>query len=91
MSAQTLKLQTSKLFFFQESLFLKANTLKNCRFYELILLDNKSTRIEHIKDDNGKVLYPSEFTSLYHPRTGVHPFLNTKKSHSFSNLNISIS
>ncbi|KAJ8422691.1 hypothetical protein Cgig2_023941 [Carnegiea gigantea] len=52
---QTLKHQTAMLFFSQESLFLEVDTLKNRRFYELIILDNKSTQIEHIKDDKGKV------------------------------------
>ncbi|KAJ8431289.1 hypothetical protein Cgig2_026265 [Carnegiea gigantea] len=60
---QTLKLQTSTPFLTQESPFLKADTLKNHRFYELILLDTKSTRMEHTKDDKGKVLY-SKFQIL---------------------------
>ncbi|KAJ8420358.1 hypothetical protein Cgig2_015320 [Carnegiea gigantea] len=60
---QTLKLQTLTLFFTKESLFLKADTLKNRRLYELILLDTKLARIEHIKDDKGKVLY-SKFSIL---------------------------
>ncbi|KAJ8427197.1 hypothetical protein Cgig2_029927 [Carnegiea gigantea] len=51
---QTLNLQISTLFFTQESMFPEANTLKNCRFYELILLDTKSARVQHIKGDKGK-------------------------------------
>ncbi|KAJ8438513.1 hypothetical protein Cgig2_032168 [Carnegiea gigantea] len=53
---QALKLQTSTLFFSQESLFLEADMLKDCRFYELIPLDTKSARMEHIKDDQRKLI-----------------------------------
>ncbi|KAJ8422239.1 hypothetical protein Cgig2_014960 [Carnegiea gigantea] len=56
-SLQTLKLKTLALFFSQQNLFLEVGTLKNCRFYVLILIDTKSARTEHIKDDKGKVLY----------------------------------
>ena len=53
---QTQKLHTLTLFFTQKSLLLEADTLKNRRSYELILFDTQSGRVEHIKDDQGKVL-----------------------------------
>lgn len=82
---QTLKLQTSTLFFTQESLFLEADTLKNRRFCELILLDTKSARIEHIKYDKGKVLY-SKFQIIkifVIQRMGLVPFWIGKISNPF--------
>ena len=79
--SQTLKLQTSTLFFSQESLFLEVNNLKNHCFYEHILIETKSTQTEQIKNDKGKVPYfKFRILKIYLAKELGQTLLNSKYS-----------
>ena len=68
----------------REKLCLEDDTLKNHRFFELILLDNKSTWIEHIKDHKGKVHYSkSRMLKTYSAKNGAKPHSNNKSGLTF--------
>ena len=89
---QTVKLQTSTLFFTQESLFLKADNLKIADSMNLSSLTPNQLRSSILTMTREKFFIPNlGFSIFYHPKNGICSLLNIKTSQSISNLNISIS